>query len=651
MNAIRSLPLINRNPSRTATPGPQSQASGAAIQPPLGPPVGPDQRNKRPLSQVVAPAPVPGFPTQRSQSAGRKGGSPPASRAETPRQAATPLPVNGADAPQQTGGHVDAIGARFSDVVIRACAGVDPKNKKGFRTGAGWTVGESIAHELPAPPADTYLLRAVLRTAVRALSIYVSRLEALLLPALSDPQFASALNLAPTTQHQSPLNATQAFAVTVAHAAWETCERLEQMVDSGKYPRFVEDALRPTMDKFDTVVGRVVRPMLRVLKADLEGCLVKAAVQKTQAVSANGVPLVREKSNPGTTRLTKELSGSGHARSNTVPPCLQQFASRVDGARKVFELVCAPCGHDGEGWIAKIVVAVIWKGMRLITENDSFQPLNQPPSPGTVHKALSGLGKEATPTVVASTALPKLPTLPSLAILTPRATQSRPASPPRATGPRVDAATQALMAFEGLIKRLVVGLVQPPTAPPSAADSDDQEQEYIAREALHEAREALESAIVASQAISGTDGAKRILESLRRLRDDIDDETDEKLDDALEDLPSVSLFGMILRRANFALSTLPASLSLRLREPAEVLGWAAAEYERQILSGFGPAEESGPRIARALKPEIENMLAILQAIPVDERADQEVLEGAATWVKALGVSLDARTGVKVARAT
>jgi hypothetical protein len=43
------------------------------------------------------------------------------------------------------GAHVDAIGLRFNEAVNRALAGVDAKTKKGFRKGAGWTVGESIA--------------------------------------------------------------------------------------------------------------------------------------------------------------------------------------------------------------------------------------------------------------------------------------------------------------------------------------------------------------------------------------------------------------------------------------------------------------------------------------------------------------------------
>lgn len=81
----------------------------------------------------------------RSQSVGAmpRKASPPGSRSGTPRLgAAATLP--GTDA-VQGGGHVDAIGLRFNEAVNRALVGVDAKTKKGFRKGAGWSVGESIA--------------------------------------------------------------------------------------------------------------------------------------------------------------------------------------------------------------------------------------------------------------------------------------------------------------------------------------------------------------------------------------------------------------------------------------------------------------------------------------------------------------------------
>lgn len=499
----------------------------------------------------------------------------------------------------------------------------------------------TMRSELPAPPADTYLLRAVLRTAVRSLSIYVSRLDSLLLPALSDPQWAAPLNLTPAAA-QSPLNPTQAFAITVAQAAWETCEKLEQMLETVDYPRFVEDTLRPTMDKFDLVVGKVVRPLLSSLKAELEGSLNKtsgvapkapagpATVAAMSVDHHHHVPVTREKSNQGMPRVVKETSSGGTTRVLQIPACLQQFASRVDGARKAFELIAGPCSHDGEGWVAKVVVAVVWRGMRLISDSDTFQlGLSRVPSAGNVNKALHALGKETTPTVVAS------PSLAKITNILPSRSASRPASPPR----QADAATHALLSFEGLIKRLVNGLVQPPTAAPTATDSADQEAEYIAREALSEACEGLRSACIASAALHGDNGAVRILNSVRRLRDDIDEESEEKLDDALEDLPSVTLFGMIRRRANSCLATLPSEEALHIRAPAELWKWAPGEYEAKVVSGFGPAEEWGPRVARALKPEVERVLALLA------KHDGPTLDGA-DWVRALGVALDARTGVK-----
>lgn len=495
--------------------------------------------------------------------------------------------------------------------------------------------------ELPAPPADAYLLRAVLRTAIRSLSIYVSRLDSLLLPALSDPSWAAPLNLTPSAA-QSPLNATQAFAVTVAQAAWETCEKLEQMLETVGYPRFVEDTLRPTMDKLDLVIGKVVRPLLSSLKTELEGSLNKnsGVAPKTPAgpttvpavpVDSHNVPVTKEKSNQGLPRVVKETSSGGTTRVLQIPPCLQQFASRVDGARKAFELIAKPCSHDGEGWVAKVVVAVVWRGMRLITDSDTFHlGLSRVPSAGNVNRALSALGKETTPTVIAPAPLAKITNI------LPSRSASRPSSPPR----QADPATHALMSFEGLVKRLVNGLVQPPTAAPTATDSADQEAEYIAREALSEAMEALRSACIASAALHGDNGATRILNSVRRLRDDIDEESEEKLDDALEDLPSVSLFGMIRRRANTALASLPSEQPLQICAPAELWKWAPGEYEAKVVSGFGPAEEWGPRVARVLKSEVERVLALL------EKYDGPTLD-AVDWVRALGVALDARAGVKV----
>lgn len=533
--------------------------------------------------------------------------------------------------------------------------------------------------ELPYPPNDAYLIRAVLRTAVRSLSIYITRLESLLLPALTDVAFTAPLNLSLPTLHSHPLNPTQYYALSVAHAAWETCEVLEQTLETGKWPRFVNETLRPVMDKLDLVVGKVVQPLLLGLKRDLV-----ASLSRTEGLSPNGskpialahtpatpnVPVTKEGSNAGIARLTKPPSGSGATRqaSLPVPIMLQHFASRVDAARKVLEIVAGPCADDGEGWITGVVVAVIWKGMCVVSERDTGSTSTRPPSPSSVSKALNGLklekeGGAPTPTASLGGVTAKFTTiLPSRAA-------SRPPSPSRHST-RWDPMTHALMSLEGLVKRLITGLVEPCLAPTHQDPSVPLEPEHIAREALFEAFEALVSFRLVSTAMHGRNSSTRILASSRRIRDDVDDDDEEALDDAMEDMPSITLFTILLRQANVALGAIPEIMSekspyptaggpLKLRSPAEIWSWSVAEYERQALQGgFGQAEEWGKRVAMGIKADVEKTLLSLGGLvaagigSTGEKTGlgKEVVE-AQEWVRALGVACEARCGVKVVGAT
>ncbi|WVQ86230.1 hypothetical protein IAT38_008398 [Cryptococcus sp. DSM 104549] len=772
MNALRTLPILNR-PSRPASPAPPSVQSttvnGTATPYPTHPaaPNGhghPAQQGDKPRSRSLsrqvadkvsslqnggnsaAPAATaaagaggqggqgamhPPATIVSSQPLGGKKPSPPGSRAGTPRVPASPLPgavgpgaggagvagagANGVGAggegPQ--GGYMDVIGLRLNEMVNKAIAGVDIKAKKGLKKGNGWAVGESVVKELPYPPSDAYLIRAVLRTSVRALSIYTTRLESLLLPALTDPTFPSPLNITNSTPSSHALNPAQHFAVTIAHAAWETCEVLEQALETGKWPRFVAETLRPVMDKLDLVVSKVVQPLLGGLKRDLVASLARtegtspsggkpvglASIPAPAATAPGTTPLARESSHPAVNRLTKEISQSGTSRQATIPipVCLQHFASRVDGARKVFELVAKPCQDDGEGWVTGVMVAVIWKGMCVVADKDvGAGAAARPPSPGSVARALAGLGagKEkdsSAPPAAGITPSPSLggvtAKLASSLSIVPSRSQSRAPSPPRgaaAAASRLDPTTHALLSLEGLAKRLVAGLVQPPA--PEGTLTDENATEHLAREALHEALEALASFRIISSAMHrGVSPGGRVLASARRLRDDGEEPEEDELDDAMEDLPAVSLFTIILRQANLALSRLPAASGdektpapVKLRLPHEVWGWTPAEYERQVLSGFSAAEEWGRRVALGIKPDVERALGLLagmaarahpsstptvSATPANGRVNGVVAGGekgvsqqeralgeAVEWVKALGVACEARCGVKIAGA-
>ena len=116
--------------------------------------------------------------------------------------------------------------------------------------------------ELPPPASDAYLLRAVLRTSVRSLSIYTSRLEYFLLPGITHADFPLPVNLNAAPITTPLLNTVQAYVLSICHAAWETCEVLEVALETTAYPRFVSETLRPVMDKLDSVVARVVMPLV-----------------------------------------------------------------------------------------------------------------------------------------------------------------------------------------------------------------------------------------------------------------------------------------------------------------------------------------------------------------------------------------------------
>ncbi|WWC59261.1 uncharacterized protein I303_101811 [Kwoniella dejecticola CBS 10117] len=685
MQALRTLPILNR-PSRPSSPAPptvqSTTASGTSTVV-----NGDGKPRSRSLSRQVAEkvsslhaanngaAPAAAIAPSQPVGAPKKGMSPPGSRPVTPRSSASPLP--GVAAPNGTttesagiqAKHMDVIGLRLNEVVNKACAGVDFKAKKGFKKGNGWSVGEAVVKELPFPPSDAYLIRAVLRTSVKALSIYTIRLETLLLPALTDPAFANALNINAQAPAAHPLNPTQYFVLSVAHAAWETCEVLEQTLETGKWPRFVQETLRPVMDKLDLVVSKVIQPLMLGLKRDLIASLSRnegTSPTGSKVVGLASIPapttaptpaVTKEHSNAPVSRLTKELSSGGTSRQLAIPPCLQHFANRVDGSRKIFDLVAAPCADDGEGWITGVMVTVIWKGMCIVSEKDLGGATNRPPSPNSVAKALAGLGKEkeTTPTVVASPSLGGVTAkLTSSLSIIPSRSQSRPPSPPRGAQ-KVHPATHALMSLEGLVKRLVGGLVQPPAAPGASINQDPNATEHIAREALHEALEALASFRIISNAMyKGASCSSRLLASTRRLRDDIDDPVEESLDDAMEDLPAVTLFTILQRQANLALAGLPANDEkagtghLKIRTPAEIWGWTLIEYERQVLSGFSAAEEWGRRYATAIKPDLERVLGQLatQSAGFSEKPTREVIE-AVEWVKALGVACEARVGIKM----
>ncbi len=505
--------------------------------------------------------------------------------------------------------------------------------------------------ELPAADSDAYLLRAVIRTAVRSLTIYVSRLEYLILPALTDAAFTAPVNLSATNGPSAgQLNSTQLFSVSLCHAAWETCEVLEIALGNRRvaYPKFVAELLRPVMDKLDSVVARVITPLMANVKRELLTALDSSG--HTPPGPAKALPV------PGT--ATPAGSAVNAKALHTMPPCLKNFASKVEGARKVFELVCRDCREDGESWITSVVVAVIWRGMVVCQTKYALQgdlpardANGRPPSPESMAKAMAALAVE--PAVPKPAAGP-VSAVGKMASILPSRPVSRPSSPPRTSGdfgkgPSLEPTAQHLAAFENLVQRLVNGLVLPPVA----GVTDPDATENLAREAHSEAIEALQSQHTVVMALQS--GPAFICEVLKNLRDDVamPTEAEENILDAAEDVPAVLLFHLLARRVNIAIAKYvtvtkqtSAGGSAFLKSPYEVWGISRLDYDRQVMSGFGVAEERARRVALAWKGELERALPEVTALASGTAASVTNHNEIAGWLKSLGLALEARTGVK-----
>ena len=520
--------------------------------------------------------------------------------------------------------------------------------------------------ELPPPASDAYLLRAVLRTSVRSLSIYTSRLEYFLLPGITHADFPLPVNLNAAPITTPLLNTVQAYVLSICHAAWETCEVLEVALETTAYPRFVSETLRPVMDKLDSVVARVVMPLMGSIKKQLIASLVGSDTPS---------PPTTHKSLPVGAATTLPAKAINH-----IPTGLRGFASKVDPARKAFEMICKDCREDGETWVASVVVAVVWKGLCVCTAkyNPDEKAIagtagGRAPSPEAIGRALASLTKEGVSGASGHklapsggvTAVGKMASsiLPSRAV-------SRPPSPPRAKGTdfgvsggaagaaAIPPSAVALASLEALCARLVIGLVQKP-APIAPAADDPTASEHLAREALAEALEAISSMRIVIAAMER--GATYVCDVNKHLKDDLEmpDAKDELVVDAVEDVPAVLLFHLLGKRVNTALGSSiganGASAPARgrmpgqvvdtriLRSPAAIWGITEDDYERQILSAFSVAEERARRVALAYKSDLERLHRELLAGGSAESNNEAKL-----WIKALALAVQARTGVVVA---
>lgn len=441
----------------------------------------------------------------------------------------------------------------------------------------------------------------------------------MLFPALIDPTFSHPVLFAPTPPNSirstttstqaSPFNPCQTYCLSLAHAAFEARHAFGEKFASGPavgaeaFPRFVADALKPVIEKLDSIVGRVILPLLAVLKRELLASLHPLA-EADKAVSTPAKPKI-----------------NGHHAEPVTPPCLVLFASKIDHARRALAKISFGCSEAGENWVVGIAVSTIWKGMVTLVD----RPVHfDRASPRVAHKMLplssTAIGARSTSAEFIPKPLLSVKSTSNVATLLRPTPPSRPSSPPRLPA---DPATVVISTFEGLVVKLVEGLV--PYVLPAAPDPG-----HLAREALAEAIEALQSLRIVVAALGSPHGLDDVLVGLEELKAASDEsstaplKSTEQFLDALDDVPPILLFHLFNNRLSAILNGQPAIV----RPPNVLFGWNKEQYDAKVLVGFGAAEEWEDKVGAAIKAEVER-------VEGDVSGDEE-----RKWLKALSLVVD-----------
>lgn len=539
-------------------------------------------------SSSATPTPTPGTP----------GGTPLTSSKEFPFPAPAAPGTAGPD-PQ----HLSNFSLRLSELVNQALAptaagAAPPSSSSGMASVAKHASGRSsvpnlnqIVYEgkrLPnrakivefahlvvselryANGVDPYLLRAVSRAALKALTLFANRVDSLLVPVAKDP---SSLIMPTTAKEGAHISAALEFNLGLATITWivedslERCIEGDERIGDNGMPAFVSEILTPVRKRMETTILHVIQPVLAGTKASLTGSLLKAVRQPFLAGASPAV--TPSASHDGTLPPLSPLATPGSALASPKGPVdgaapatnwIKELQGRLDGSRKLLvPRIEARTSQDGEGWFISVVVHLIWKGLFILSTRpveptaacasattkhgmasflapSSHQAIadanKRSPSPGQLSAALKSVASVGTGRGRTATATPGgvTPAAAASGRATPAADGTL--SPPTAAGgvphfkpllfsPNLKASTSQLsdlQAFQKMSLRFCRGFVSDKALAAVAAELSradiaaeeqqeeepqevEDEEDELARQALAEALEAINSTMVVVQAM------------------------------------------------------------------------------------------------------------------------------------------------------
>ncbi|OCH91428.1 hypothetical protein OBBRIDRAFT_728808 [Obba rivulosa] len=481
--------------------------------------------------------------------------------APAPTQGVMPLAVT------QDGSYIEVLSLKLSEAVSKALAhptGPAPPNealngRRPLPAGRGRALGALVANEIKASRENPHLLRAMMRTLHRPLSVLLTNLSGMLVPLLSSSAFL--VPAAPTPQAPQP-NATQLHAIGIATFAGELLETFDDL-GLGAETDTRGDGLKSIREGLASIVKRVIEPLMNGIKHELMPVI--QALENPPVAGVKAPAGAKYVNHPSITSL------------QTVMPVYARALARYTASTAA------------ENALASLLISLVWRGLVALSHRPA-----PPPSP-PASPALSAIGLKGTKElrVSRSATAPSVtpPATPGPSRFTLKLPPSRPPSPTGA--PLVQRNTLAVDA------RALCDLLN--TLPRPSVDNP---RTKLAREAVDEAFEALRALATLLEALQvhplvvrGRPGSTHSLLAMSASPADLAAD----LDVLTSDLPTLIALPILLR------AFVPAPDAASERSVAAILGLTENDYRKGCLGGFGRAEECtvavGARVLDAFRAE------------------------------------------------
>ncbi|PWN24004.1 hypothetical protein BCV69DRAFT_16580 [Microstroma glucosiphilum] len=240
-------------------------------------------------------------------------------------------------------------------------------------------IAQTVVAELQyARGIDAYLLRAVSRAALKALTLFATRIDGLLIPVAKDP---TSLIMPTTAKEGIHISPALEYNLGLATLTWIVEDALEGCIegehDREGMPNFVSEILTPVRKRMETTILHIIQPVLTGVKTSLTASLLKSvrqpfasggspAMTPNLGVTEPVLPPLSPVNPPGSAVASPK--GVGLAGDAAAGNWLKELQGRLEGSRKLLvPRIEARTSDDGEGWFISVAVHVIWKALFVIT--------------------------------------------------------------------------------------------------------------------------------------------------------------------------------------------------------------------------------------------------------------------------------------------